>query len=688
MSEGTTPLAARHARAGARARSAAGERFVLVSHEHLDGDALGSLVAMQAMLRALGKDSVMVIAPEEFPLPQEYRFFALDGLCTEAPAGSRRRTAIFLDCGNLDRNPLAGAARRRAAAEHRPPPRQHALRHGQPRRRGGLLHRRDRLGPDAGPRRRADAADRRGALRRAGHRHRPLLLREHDAARAPDGRRADRRRASTSPRLYRQIYEGVPLAKLELLARALASIDRYDDGRVTVAVLTAEDFAATGADGQPRRGDHRPAARRRRHEGRGADPRGRRRGCRGGGARSRCARPTTRSTSRRSRGRSAAAATAAPPAFSSDLDAARADRRDPRAEFDAPDGESNPSGSCSPTSRLGCQLARRRRPRAPGARGAAGRSRRDARPVRDGAADRAGRARDAARALLRAAAEDLRGRGAARRAIVDRRSGGGDRRDRGRAPRRSRCRSGVVRQRPPAYSAVKVDGERAYARARRGEEVVTAEREVTVYESASCCGARATAPGCASSARRAPTCARWSRRSAATPTASSCGASRSGRSRPTARGPARARAALLALADAWARFGTIVALDEARGRRPPAHGRADRRPRRSRGRSLLVDAGGRCRSRWRASATACCASRSGCAADASGGRSTPSRLRAACAWSSSPTPRPAARSLAVGTFDGVHVGHRDVIARRRHGRSPSSRTRSTVDRARAHAASC
>jgi tRNA pseudouridine55 synthase len=41
---------------------------------------------------------------------------------------------------------------------------------------------------------------------------------------------------------------------------------------------------------------------------------------------------------------------------------------------------------------------------------------------------------------------------------------------------------GVVRQRPPAYSAVKVDGERAYARARRGEAVETAEREVTVFE--------------------------------------------------------------------------------------------------------------------------------------------------------------------------------------------------------------
>jgi tRNA pseudouridine55 synthase len=41
--------------------------------------------------------------------------------------------------------------------------------------------------------------------------------------------------------------------------------------------------------------------------------------------------------------------------------------------------------------------------------------------------------------------------------------------------------TGVVRQRPPAYSAVKIDGERAYAKARRGEEVVVPEREVTVH---------------------------------------------------------------------------------------------------------------------------------------------------------------------------------------------------------------
>jgi tRNA pseudouridine55 synthase len=41
--------------------------------------------------------------------------------------------------------------------------------------------------------------------------------------------------------------------------------------------------------------------------------------------------------------------------------------------------------------------------------------------------------------------------------------------------------TGAVRQRPPAYSAVKVGGRRAYALARAGESVELAEREVSVY---------------------------------------------------------------------------------------------------------------------------------------------------------------------------------------------------------------
>ena len=41
--------------------------------------------------------------------------------------------------------------------------------------------------------------------------------------------------------------------------------------------------------------------------------------------------------------------------------------------------------------------------------------------------------------------------------------------------------TGEVRQRPPAHSAVKVEGERAYRRARRGEAVEMPERTVTVH---------------------------------------------------------------------------------------------------------------------------------------------------------------------------------------------------------------
>ncbi|MDQ3677492.1 MAG: tRNA pseudouridine(55) synthase TruB, partial [Actinomycetota bacterium] len=42
-------------------------------------------------------------------------------------------------------------------------------------------------------------------------------------------------------------------------------------------------------------------------------------------------------------------------------------------------------------------------------------------------------------------------------------------------------RTGELLQRPPAFSAVKVDGQRAYKLARAGEEVEIAQRPVTVY---------------------------------------------------------------------------------------------------------------------------------------------------------------------------------------------------------------
>src|SRR5207302_10676271 len=78
--------------------------FVLATHEHPDGDALGSLVGMQGLLTMLGKRSEMFIGPEDLPLPQEYQYFPLDGLIQDVPADIAHRTVVFLDCGNIDRN--------------------------------------------------------------------------------------------------------------------------------------------------------------------------------------------------------------------------------------------------------------------------------------------------------------------------------------------------------------------------------------------------------------------------------------------------------------------------------------------------------------------------------------------------------------------------------------------------------
>jgi tRNA pseudouridine55 synthase len=51
----------------------------------------------------------------------------------------------------------------------------------------------------------------------------------------------------------------------------------------------------------------------------------------------------------------------------------------------------------------------------------------------------------------------------------------------GRTPDRLALPTGEVLQRPPAFSAVRVAGERAYARARRGEAVEPPQRTVSVY---------------------------------------------------------------------------------------------------------------------------------------------------------------------------------------------------------------
>src|SRR5665213_314073 len=78
------------------------DRFLVITHENPDGDALGSLLATTVVLRQLGKDAVMYLAGKA-PLPAEYTFMQLDGLVRELPADAAERVLVAVDCAKADR---------------------------------------------------------------------------------------------------------------------------------------------------------------------------------------------------------------------------------------------------------------------------------------------------------------------------------------------------------------------------------------------------------------------------------------------------------------------------------------------------------------------------------------------------------------------------------------------------------
>jgi phosphoesterase RecJ-like protein len=223
------------------------ERFVLAAHENPDGDALGSLVAMHGLLSALGKDSAMFISPEDLPLPREYRCFSLDGLIRQPPADIAARTVVFLDCGNIDRN---SASVLRDGA--------HLLNidhHHDNTRFGTLNH----VVPDAS----CTAEIVWDLMHGLGVRPTPAVAEALYIALITDtgrfmyentGPRAHLMAAELIevgvdvPGVYRRLYEGVPLGKLTLLARALAQLQRFDSGELTLATLSAEDFDRADAE--------------------------------------------------------------------------------------------------------------------------------------------------------------------------------------------------------------------------------------------------------------------------------------------------------------------------------------------------------------------------------------------------------------------------------------------------------
>jgi phosphoesterase RecJ-like protein len=223
-------------------------RFVVISHEHPDGDALGSLVAMQEILTARGNDSLMFVDPRDFPLPDEYRFLELRGLIDGPPADVAERTLIFLDCGNLDRAPAPEFQRQGARIVN--------IDHHHDNTRFGtvnwvvpeasctaelvweLMH-----GLGVTPTPAIAEALYVGLITDTGR-----FMYENTGPRAHQMAAELIESGVDVHRIYHHVYEDVPYPKLALLARGLANVERYDDGRLTLTQLRASDFDAAGAE--------------------------------------------------------------------------------------------------------------------------------------------------------------------------------------------------------------------------------------------------------------------------------------------------------------------------------------------------------------------------------------------------------------------------------------------------------
>src|SRR5438094_465020 len=78
------------------------DRFLVVTHENPDGDALGSMLGATLGLRELGKDAVMFLAGDA-PLPAEYGFLPLEELLRTVPDDVEQRVLLALDCANESR---------------------------------------------------------------------------------------------------------------------------------------------------------------------------------------------------------------------------------------------------------------------------------------------------------------------------------------------------------------------------------------------------------------------------------------------------------------------------------------------------------------------------------------------------------------------------------------------------------
>jgi bifunctional oligoribonuclease and PAP phosphatase NrnA len=226
----------------------AADKLLLTTHENPDGDALGSLLGMHLVLAQLGKDAAMFLAAEEFPLPHEYRHLPLDGVLNAPPGDLGERLVVFLDCGNIDRMPVDFLRAEGIRIVN--------IDHHHDNTRFGEINLVDpaasctaelvwRLAHELGAELTPPMAEALyvGLVTDTGR----FMYRNTGA----DAHRmaADLIEAGASPHaVNRQVFESLPFRRLELLARGLEHVVRYDGGAITSTYLRRNDFFETGAE--------------------------------------------------------------------------------------------------------------------------------------------------------------------------------------------------------------------------------------------------------------------------------------------------------------------------------------------------------------------------------------------------------------------------------------------------------
>jgi phosphoesterase RecJ-like protein len=227
---------------------ARGERFLVVTHENPDGDALGSMLGLTRGLRMLGKDAQMYLSGDA-PLPGEYSFLDLGDLSRSLPDDLDERILVAVDC----------------ASERRIGPESEALERAQSV--VDIDHHHDNTRFGSVNLIVADASSTAEIVRDVLHglhvELTPELAEPLYVGLVTDTGRFQY--SNTTPKslrlgaelveeganvhnVFRHVYESVQFAKLKLLALALEHAQLYEGGRLVISYLLRDDFAAVGAE--------------------------------------------------------------------------------------------------------------------------------------------------------------------------------------------------------------------------------------------------------------------------------------------------------------------------------------------------------------------------------------------------------------------------------------------------------